>query len=85
MLKRRVILAVSTVTFAVAMFSGTALANNSQNSAIECGGTGSNNGQALRLIGINGPGTSLTPPEFAALLGAASVGKLIQRDCVIAK
>lgn len=63
-------------------------ANESQHSAMQCGGTGLNLGQALQLPGLiggpaAGPNQNQLPPEFAELLGADSVGDLIQRDCVI--
>jgi hypothetical protein len=82
----RLVLALSAVAAALALFGGSALANNSDNSAMKCGGTGLNPGQAFQLTGLAGgpaagPDRTQTPPDFAALLGADSVGALLQRDC----
>ncbi len=75
------------MALAVPLFSGVALADESENSAIECGGTGLNPGQAFQLdtlVGGPAAGDNRTqdPTEFADLLGADSVGDLLQRDCV---
>ena len=61
--------------------------NNSEKSARDCALTGLNPGQAWHLANLDGGpavGTNRaqTPPEFAELLEAESVGKLLKRDCV---
>ena len=81
----RFVLAVSSAAVALALFSGVALANSSDHSAMLCGGLG-NPGQAWHLPNLNGgpavgPDRTQNPPDFAALLGADSVGALLQRDC----
>ena len=85
---RRFVLAVSSAFVGLALFAGSggALANNSTNSAMECGGLGLNPGQAFQLSSLNGgpaagPDRTQTPREFAELMGADSVGDLLQRDC----
>lgn len=75
---------------ALALSTGAAFANNSENSARDCGGTGLNPGQAFQLPGLiggpaAGPEKTQTPPEFADLLGADSVGELLKRDCINVK
>ncbi len=80
---------ISAAAFALVVgLSGTASANenNSENSARECGGTGLNPGQAFQLPNLNGgpaagPDQVQTPPEFAELMGAESVGALIKNGC----
>lgn len=72
---------------ALGMVGATSVAaNESANSAMQCGGTGLNPGQAWQLAYlVGGPAAgkdkTQTPREFATLMGAESVGKLIQRDC----
>jgi hypothetical protein len=80
------ILASLLASAALLLTVGTASADPT-NSARDCGGTGLNPGQAFQLPNLAGgpaagPEQAQTPPEFADLLGADSVGELLKRDCV---
>ena len=84
--KRRLVLAMVGAVVSSILLSGVAQANESTHSSMECGGLGLNPGQAWHvefLVGgpAVGPNRQQSPPEFAVLLGATSVGALLQRDC----
>ena len=86
---RRFSLEVASAFVGLALFAGggAALANSSGNSAIMCGGTGMNPGQAFQLDSLiggpaAGPDQTQTPAEFAELLGADSLGEFLQESCV---
>lgn len=72
---------------AAGFFGATSVAaNQSQNSAMQCGGVGLNPGQAWQLpYLLGGPAAgedrTQTPPQFAKRMGAGSVGELLRRDC----
>ncbi len=54
MIVHRIVLAMTSAACGIALFAGVALANSSDNSAMECGGTGLNPGQAFQLSGLAG-------------------------------
>jgi hypothetical protein len=82
---RRITLLATAAVLSAVMLVGVASANESaNNSAMHCGGPGLNPGQSWPGVSggpAAGPNREQTPPEFAALAGADSVGALLQRDC----
>jgi hypothetical protein len=79
---KRAIVAGTVGVFAFVLGGATAVANESGNSAMNCGPFG-NPGQAAQTNGFAGRDRVQTPPEFAAgVLGQPSVGAAIQTFCV---
>jgi hypothetical protein len=72
---------VAVATMALLALNGTAMANESHHSRVDCGGRNENPGQAKQSLGAAGPDRFQTPVGLAEQLGNETPGESFRQYC----